>query len=470
MLTVKAEEVAFRYPQDGRGSWPVSFALEPGRSLLICGPSGCGKSTLARCLTGLIPHLYQGKLQGYVWVNGQRTDRTPLWQLSSQAGLVFQNPAAQMLAPTVEEEIIFGLENLGLERRAVSERLEEALERFSLQELRQRPPQTLSGGEQQKLALASIIARRPALLVLDEPLSMLDSTAAFDFLAQLNQSQASGVAIILCEHRREVVHGGLSVDDLELRQPQAVAESSPAPFAWPVAARTDFRLQVRDLSVSRSGREVLSGLEFSARGGQILAIVGRNGVGKTTLLRALAGLQSCRGGITVEAGSGSESPDLGMVFQNPDLQLFNASVRTEILFGLANPNLDYYGWLLDATGLRRYESTPPLLLSEGEKRRLALATVLVRQPKHGILLDEPSLGQDADHKRTLVHLLRAYARAGFLVILATHDLELARMADQLFLLGPDGFVAQGPSAEILAYREPWDRLGLRLPAWVEVAG
>jgi energy-coupling factor transporter ATP-binding protein EcfA2 len=438
--------------------------------LLVSGSSGCGKSTLARCLTGLIPHLYHGELLGHVWLNGQRTDQTELWKLVGMAGLVFQNPAAQMLAPTVEEEIVFGLENLGLKRRAISERLEEALERFGLEELRLRSPQTLSGGEQQKLALASMTARRPSLLILDEPLSMLDSTAAFDFLAQLDRTKEAGDSIILCEHRLEFVQCCLSVTEMKLGDKEAQAEPEPLSPSWPFAVGMDFQLQVDNLSVWRAGREVLSGLDFSARGGQVLAIVGRNGVGKTTLLRALAGLESYRGEISVDAAGKSESLELGMVFQNPDLQLFNASVRAEILYGLANPDMAYYAWLLQAAGLREYEFTPPLLLSEGEKRRLALATVLMRQPKHGILLDEPSLGQDSNHKRDLMRLLKAYAEAGFLIILATHDLELARMADQLFLLGPDGFLAQGPSVEILGNHAAWEQLGLRLPAWIEVAG
>jgi energy-coupling factor transporter ATP-binding protein EcfA2 len=155
-----------------------------------------------------------------------------------------------------------------------------------------------------------------------------------------------------------------------------------------------------------------------------------------------------------------------MIFQNPDLQLFNASVRAEILYRIQAPDPDLYAWLLHALGLERYEDTPPLLLSEGEKRRLALATTLMRRPRHGLLLDEPALGQDDAHKATLMNILRAYAAAGHLVIFSTHDLELASQADMLILLGPEGIAAQGRTAEVMQMEPIWRRLGFVLPGWM----
>jgi energy-coupling factor transporter ATP-binding protein EcfA2 len=135
---IRAEQAAYRYPQNNYGLAPVSLTIEPGERLLVTGPSGCGKSTLARCLTGLVPHLYHGTLGGEIWLDELRTTDTPLWRLAERAGLVFQNPAAQMLAHSVEEEIIFGLENLGLSRDTIAERLEESLARFGLDGMRHR--------------------------------------------------------------------------------------------------------------------------------------------------------------------------------------------------------------------------------------------------------------------------------------------------------------------------------------------
>jgi energy-coupling factor transporter ATP-binding protein EcfA2 len=458
---LRAEAVAYRYPQNNYGLAPISLAVQPGERLLVAGPSGCGKSTLARCLAGLIPHLYRGALEGDVWLDGLHTAATPLWRLAERAGLVFQNPAAQMLGQSVEEEIVFGLENLGLSPPAIRESLEATLDRFGLEPLRKRSPQTLSGGEQQKLALAAIMARRPPILILDEPLSMLDTTAAADLVAHLADLADSGTALVICEHRHEMVHTipglqtislpGHTQEEKQVHQPHL-----PAGLASPPA------LDVSGLTVLLGGRPILHDLSFSASAGEVLAVVGRNGVGKTTLLRALAGLQKHQGVVAVDG----QPPDLGLVFQNADLQLFNASVRDEILYRVPHPDLALYAWLLEALGLTRYEQVPPLLLSEGEKKRVALATVLMRQPRHGLLLDEPAVGQDGSHKAMLIHLARALAHAGKLVILTTHDLALAAQADRLLLLGPDGFVADGPPAAILHDQVAWARLGLLVPEWV----
>jgi cobalt/nickel transport system ATP-binding protein len=181
----------------------------------------------------------------------------------------------------------------------------------------------------------------------------------------------------------------------------------------------------------------------------------------------MAGLQKYAGTIQVQTGLAEERPQLGMVFQNPDLQLFNATVREEVLYRLPKPDLKLYDWLMGELMLERYASTPPLLLSEGEKRRVALATMLMHKPAHGLLLDEPALGQDAFHKTTLLKLLRAYAGAGFLVVFATHDLELAFQADHLVLLGGSGIAAQGKAPEIMRMDHAWQSLGLVVPEWMK---
>jgi len=459
---LQADRVAYSYVRDGHGlAQPTSVSVAPGELVLVTGPSGCGKSTLARCLTGLIPHLYHGSLSGTVCLDGLRTSDANLWQLAEWAGLVFQNPAEQMLAVSVEEEIVFGLENLGWSPDVIRERLATVLARFHLEHLRARAPLTLSGGEQQKVALAAITARQPPLLVLDEPLSMLDSTAAFDLVQHLAELASSGTAVIVCEHRAEYLSGLPHLRTLQLAGSGLTTAVLPD-LPIPLAHSAPFCLEVAGLRVALDGRSILNGLDMTAASGQVVAIVGRNGVGKTTLLRALVGLQDHEGTVTVNGGP----PDLGMVFQNADFQLFNATVRDEILFGLKLPSLELYAWLLAALGLSSYESAPPLLLSEGEKKRVALATVLMRQPRHGVLLDEPAIGQDEGHKTILLRLVRQLAATGQLVIITTHDLALAAEADRLMLLGPDGFVADGPPAQVLRDETCWMQLGLRIPPWI----
>jgi energy-coupling factor transport system ATP-binding protein len=294
---------------------------------------------------------------------------------------------------------------------------------------------------------------------------MLDSTASLQLVAHLADLAHAGATVVVCEHRAQYLDAipGLSTTCLDgtAPRPSPPSRDGPgSPRALPEPA--PFTLTVSGLNVSLDGRPVLRNLDLVASGGQVLAIVGRNGVGKTTLLRAMAGLQPYDGNITV----GGQRPDLAMVFENADLQLFNATVRDEVLYQIDDPDLDRYAWLMAALGLSRYEETPPLLLSEGEKKRLALALTLMRGPRHGVLLDEPSLGQDAAHKQLLVRLAHALADTGYLVILTTHDLSLAAQADRLLILGHEGFVADGPPDAIFSDHAAWDRVGLRVPRWV----
>jgi energy-coupling factor transporter ATP-binding protein EcfA2 len=144
-------------------------------------------------------------------------------------------------------------------------------------------------------------------------------------------------------------------------------------------------------------------------------------------------------------------------------------VRDEVLFGLADPDWNLYHAVMRTTDLDQYEETPPLLLSEGEKKRLALATVLVRSPRHGVLLDEPSLGQDAAHKEKLMAVAHALATSGRLVLLTTHDLTLAAAADRILLLTPTGIVADASPAELMSDQAAWQRIGFTLPSWIVAA-
>jgi energy-coupling factor transporter ATP-binding protein EcfA2 len=266
------------------------------------------------------------------------------------------------------------------------------------------------------------------------------------------------------EHRREYLEDVAGVQLLALEGRSKANEFLPHEMRLP--ERPSFTLELEGLCVRLGGRTIFQDLDLSLHNRQIVAVVGRNGVGKTTLLRALAGLQRYSGVVNVVCGAGDQRPDLGIVFQNSDLQLFNASVRDEMLYRVPQPNLAYYRWLLASLGLEAYENTPPLLLSEGEKKRLTLGLVLMRQPAHGLLLDEPSLGQDGAHKAILVRMLQILANAGQLVIMTTHDLTLASQADRLVLLGPEGkIVANDATNVVLQDQAAWQKTGIALPDW-----
>lgn len=461
---LRAESVAYHYPHHGYGLKPVSMEVNAGEIVLVTGPSGCGKSTLARCMTGLIPHLYSGEFSGIVRVNGMRTDMNPRWLISEHAGFVFQNVSAQMLATSVENEIIFGLENMGLEHHEISARFEEAEKRFGLKHFRDLNPLSLSGGEQQKVALAAILARHPPVLVLDEPLSMLDSAASMELVEHMAHLAQQGTAIVVCEHRGEYLRHLQAYRTIELDGPP---QTSPGTLSHDdrnllLPENPPFDLRVVGLKVDINKRPILHNINFKASSGQVLAIVGRNGSGKTTLLRALAGLQRYDGRVI----AGSEPPELAMVFQNPDLQLFNSTVREEILYKNPSPDMVLYGQLIHNLGLKPYEQAQPLLLSEGEKKRVAVATALMRAPKHGILLDEPSLGQDSAHKTRLIHLAHAIAESGRLVIMTTHDLSLAAQADRLLVLHAGRIIDDGEPSLLLRDTTLWAKVGMPVPDWV----
>lgn len=468
LIPLQADQVSFLYPQNNQGLEAVSLQLLQSQGLFISGDSGSGKSTLTRCLSGLIPHLYRGAFTGEVFIQGKSTKDLQMWEIANKVGLVFQNPAHQMLAPTVESEILFGLENLGLSRMEMKFRLENTLIQFDLAPFRNRSPFTLSGGEQQKLALASITARQPETYIFDEPLSMLDTTAAVEFVSLLEQLIVQGNAAIICEHREKYLHQASSITKFILRGKHPSNLQIPSTKQTYPHTNKPFSLQVNNMSVEKGGKKIIQNINFELHSGQVVAIVGRNGAGKTTLLRSLAGLQKSSGKTKVQNGKIDQKPTFNMVFQNPDIQLFNPTVREEILYHIPHPDQHRYEWLIKMLDLKRYEDTPPLLLSEGEKRRVALATTLMRSAQHGILLDEPALGQDQKHKQILMQLMRKLAEAGYLVIYATHDLELAAHADQLILLNQNGIVNQGNTQDVLNHKSSWQQIGLIKPEWMDL--
>ncbi|HSP97878.1 MAG TPA: ABC transporter ATP-binding protein [Candidatus Dormibacteraeota bacterium] len=456
-LRLEAERAAFRYPGRASALGPFDLTARGGELHLVSGASGSGKSTLARLLTGVIPHLYRGALSGRVRIDGLASAAAPLWQLAERVGLVGQNPAAQLLAATVRDEIAFGLRSLALSSAEAAARVDAALDAAGLTALAERDPQTLSGGEQQRLVVAAIAARRPRALVLDEPLSMLDAPAARLLVANLDALRAAGTTVVVCEHRAaafaalsDVRRHALADAPLDAAQPLPALPTLPP-----------FRLGVEGLGVSFDGRAALRDVSLTLAGGEVVVVVGANGAGKTTLLRALAGLQKASGRTSTMASAGAPAPRLGLCFQNPDCQLFNASVGAELRFGRAATERARYRAVLDLLGLAPYEDTPPLLLSEGEKKRLGIAIMLLQPGLSGLCLDEPTLGQDAAGRRLLGRIVRHLAQSGYLCVVATHDADwAAAWGDRAVVLADGEVVATAPAAALASDGALRARLGL----------
>jgi len=207
LVIVEAKDLTYTYPNAEKPALDdVSFEIQKGEFVILTGPSGCGKTSLCRCLNGLIPHFYQGELKGKIVVNGLNVVDHPIHELAMCVGLVFQNPENQLFALSVEKDVAFGLENLGIPRKEMRERVNWAMETAGIMDLAERAPHELSGGQQQRVAIASIMAMNPEILVLDEPTSFLDPVGAkkiFGVISKLNESL--DVTVILIEHRLDLV-------------------------------------------------------------------------------------------------------------------------------------------------------------------------------------------------------------------------------------------------------------------------
>jgi len=207
MAIIEVKDLSYKYPGSSKYALrDISLNIDEGEFVVITGPSGCGKTTLCRCFNGLIPHFYGGEFIGDVIVNGMSVKNTPITILSKYVGMVFQDPESQLFSLNVEREVAFGLENLGLDREEIRFRVNEVLELMGISHLRNRAPFELSGGEQQKVALAACLAMRPKILVLDEPTSHLDPVSAYSLLNLLNELKNKlKLTVVIVEHRLEAL-------------------------------------------------------------------------------------------------------------------------------------------------------------------------------------------------------------------------------------------------------------------------
>jgi energy-coupling factor transport system ATP-binding protein len=483
----------------------VDLSIPEGELVLVVGRTGSGKSTLLRALNGLVPHFSGGTLHGRVVVDGRDTRTHRPRDLADVVGFVGQDPLAGFVTDTVEDELAYGMESLGLPAAVMRKRVEETLDLMGLAEVRDRPVADLSGGQQQRVAIGSVLTTHPNVLVLDEPTSALDPLAAEEVLATLQRLVHDlGLTVVLAEHRLErvvqyadrlvlvpggggpVVHGDpgdvlrdapvappvvelgrvagwrplpLTVRDARrraapLREQLADVEppARPAPGAATKVAAT------RDLVVSYGRVAALRGVSATLSGGEVVALMGRNGAGKSTFLKALVGMKRPTSG-TVEV-DGLAPADLkptallrhvGLVPQVPADLLYAPTVGQEC------EHADRDARVPAGTTAALFEVLSPGVpvgqhprdLSEGQRLTLALAIVLAARPPL-LLLDEPTRGLDYTAKHRLVEILRDLAEQGHAVLLATHDVELvAEVAGRVLVMADGELVADGPTADVV---------------------
>ena len=489
------DSLSFRYrDREEPAIRNISFETRPGEILLIAGASGCGKTTLIRCINGLIPRSYKGDLTGRIVLMGEDIHGWPLSRVSQQIGTVLQDPERQILGTNVLKEVAFGLENLGMPREEIRERADEALRSLNILHLRDRETFHLSGGEKQKVALAGVLAMRPSILLLDEPLASLDPASAQDTLDAIRVLADRGMTILLVEHRVEDVlrirpdrimylgageirylgvleglyqHVNYSEVKLPAERIVESARGAPRPAELtilPTAAGRQQDVLVRFEKVSfgyEEGTQVLQDVSLDIRRGDVIAVLGANGAGKTTFVKHAIGLLKPKSGRvlvdgrdTREASVAEIAKTLGYVFQSPSHMLFAPTVHEELAFGptnLKHPKEQIEKEVREAlriVNLAEKEKDPPLALSFGQQKRVSIAAVLAMRSRI-LIMDEPTAGQDYENYMNFMDSI--IQLPGFeAVLFITHDVDLAVIyANRVLMIADGRLVDDGPPREVL---------------------
>jgi len=526
----------------------VDLQFAPGEFVVLIGASGCGKSTLLRCMAGISPHLTAGDMEGSVLIDGTDTRDYELYEISQTVGFVGQNPADQIFSLTAADEVAFGPENLGLPKDEIIERVHSSLEKVGLTDRASALTLTMSGGEKQRLVIASCLALHPKMMLFDEPTTDLDPETKDTVVATINELRAGGdLTIVIAEHAiGEIVQhadrvivmsdGEVVLDDrpevvlgeharllrsLGLRMPGHVRAAqllqdagcdlgtfpvTPTALATsihhavaagalrpnPAASRERSPIGPTASPVLRAGdvwyrhtkdKWQARGLTATVDPGEYVAVLGRNGVGKSTFGKLMVGLLKPERGTVQTAGLDTRKATVGAIcrhvgylFQNPAHQLITHRVIDEIMFGLRIAGIEGDTALARAretlhfVGLDHKEEQHPLKLSQGERKRLAAGTVLALRPE-GLILDEPTTGQDHKRLTQLLHLMdkinREHDQA---IVMVTHDMDVvATYATRVIGLA-DGHVAfDGPAEQLFANPAAMRQLGVCPPEVVQVA-
>ena len=424
MALAIVERLSFAYPEGGAVLRDVALELQPGEVVALFGPTGSGKSTLLRALAGLVPHFHGGRFSGRVVVGGSDTRRVHPAELAGTVGTLFQDPEDQVVFTRVQAEVQFGLENIGVPPTEIEARALAALDAVGAAHLAERPVAQLSGGELQRICLASVLALRPRLLLLDEPTSQLDPHGA---ATAIELARESGAAVVVSEQRPERVLEAcdrvLFLRDGRVRDelPDAwLPREAVVPQGRP-SGETVCRLE--RVSFAYDAVPVVEGASLTVGRGEIVALLGPNGSGKTTLAKLAVGL--------LEPASGSVERRGRACYLSQDPGRYLASERADEEVALAvGGDLARARHALAQLGLSAHAARHPRDLSSGERERLALAAVLVADPDL-LVLDEPTRGVDPERKDELVALLRSQARKRATVVVTNDHVFAGAVADRV---------------------------------------
>ncbi len=488
---IRAESVTFTYPDaPGPALDAVELSLPDGAFALALGPTGAGKSTFLRCTNGLVPHFTGGTFTGHVHVAGRDTLSEAPRRLADVVAFVPQDPASSFVLDKVEDELAYGMENLGVDPTRMRRRVEEMLDLLDLTSMRDRSVRTLSGGERQRVAIGAAMAAGPRILVLDEPTSQLDPQGAEHVMAALQRLvHDHGMTVLLAEHRlervagwvdvalgfdrgrvsvgapAEVIHAlavgppvarlgrlvGWSPVPLTVRDARARGRILAAPAIGNGHTTGEVVAEMRGVDATYGAATALRGIDLAVRQGEVVALMGRNGAGKSTLLRTLAGVHDpAAGEVRVLGRPPRPGVDVGLCPQEPESVLYTDSVEHEVRATLAARGLpDAAAPWLERLGIVELAPRHPRDLSAGQRLLVATAAIAATDAPM-LLLDEPTRGLDPESKERLVRFLRSRAADGRASIVATHDVELAAsVATRIVMLAGGEVIADGDPSTVL---------------------
>lgn len=508
MAKIEIKNLTYYYPETKYPSLSdINISIGAGELAVLVGSSGSGKSTLLRTISGLIPGFYQGKLEGYVYIDGDKLNQLSRREIAQKVALLFQEPEHQIVKTKVVNEIAFSMENIGVKPQVMRRRIAEVSSALDLVAELERNVNNLSGGTKQKVVLASVLALQPEILLLDEPISQLDPVAAQEILNIIRHlNEDLGITVVIAEHR---IDSFLSWADrvIAMDKGRVLFNGSPREYAvW--ANSNDYGLIPSlsrlfaeagftniPLNVKEARREIkpldlkleegnnikssvaadepiltikemsfkydkaniaVNDISLKLAKGEWTSVIGHNGAGKSTLLKLISGILKPDGGQVLLNGrdihassSGIDFIKVGYVPQNPDDFLFLPTVEEEVTYRLKSIEEDRLIGVLETLGLSEYRYHNPQDLSFGQKQRVVLASVLMNGPQV-ICLDEPTRGLDYILKSQLGQILRELKKNGTTIIMVSNDIEfMAEYSDRIAVMFKGQVVDYGDKKEIL---------------------
>lgn len=453
-IAIRLKEVSFKY--DGAKEnvlENINFTVEYGETVLLSGVSGEGKSTLLSIINGVIPFVNSGEFSGSVEIDGKDVTKLKISERSKLIGTVLQNADEQIIYDLVNEEIAFGCENLNI----ASEEIDRRIERFTtlMQIEKNEKTKTLSGGQKQRLITASTLAMEQKIIILDEPLANLDTHTAHILLKALRNLANSGYAVLIVEHRLDVVKNYIDkvmrIENKQLFTSTDINNLNSGIKTIPHADGSlpgEVLIKGEKLFFAAGDRNIIDGLDIEIRAGERIVLLGENGCGKTTLMRMLARLNKPNYGALSQTITKSKKANskwfskVGYVYQNPTYQLFMPTLLSEISFKAKSEEMARK--MINAFGLSGLEQRHPQSLSEGQKRRASIAAVCASEPTV-LFLDEPTVGQDYKNLcKTVETVNKINKNLGTAIVTVTHDKRCAgALADRVLIMENGKISRQG---------------------------